>query len=103
MKAPSPTFQPLYLQIKGLLSRALEAGEWEPGAPIPAEVALGAAPPDRLQNGAIADVQGSGVGSDSGPANATPLVAGVVVTLTILLGGGGLLWWRNRDTAYWPA
>ena len=42
MKAPSPTFQPLYLQIKGLLSRALEAGEWEPGAPIPAEVALAA-------------------------------------------------------------
>ena len=42
MKAPSPTIQPLYLQIKGLLSRALEAGEWEPGAPIPAEVALAA-------------------------------------------------------------
>ena len=42
MKPPSPTFQPLYLQIKGLLERALEAGEWGPGAPIPAEVALAA-------------------------------------------------------------
>ena len=40
MKAPSPTFQPLYLQIKGLMERALEAGEWGPGAAIPAEVAL---------------------------------------------------------------
>jgi len=42
MKAPSPTFQPLYLQIKGLMERALEAGEWGPGAAIPAEVALAA-------------------------------------------------------------
>lgn len=69
---------------------------------FPAEVALGAASPDTLQNGAIADVQG-GVGSDSGPTSGTPLVAGIVVTLAILLGGGGLLRWRNRDTAYWPA
>ena len=42
MKSPSPTFQPLYLQIKGLMERALEAGEWGPGAAIPAEVALAA-------------------------------------------------------------
>jgi GntR family transcriptional regulator len=42
VKAPSPTFQPLYLQIKGLMERALEAGEWGPGAAIPAEVALAA-------------------------------------------------------------
>ena len=42
MKAPSPTFQPLYLQIKGLMERALEAGEWGPGAAIPAEVARAA-------------------------------------------------------------
>ena len=42
MKTPSPTFQPLYLQIKGLVERALEAGEWGPGAAIPAEVALAA-------------------------------------------------------------
>ena len=38
----SPTFQPLYVQIKALLERALEAGEWPPGAAIPAEVALAA-------------------------------------------------------------
>ena len=42
MKAPAPTFQPLYLQIKALMERALEAGEWGPGAAIPAEVALAA-------------------------------------------------------------
>ena len=42
MKTSSPTFQPLYLQIKGLVERALEAGEWGPGAAIPAEVALAA-------------------------------------------------------------
>lgn len=42
MKAPPPTFQPLYVQIKALMERALEAGEWAPGAAIPAEVALAA-------------------------------------------------------------
>lgn len=36
----SPTFQPLYVQIRVLIERALEAGEWAPGAAIPAEVAL---------------------------------------------------------------
>jgi len=39
---PSPTFQPLYVQTKALLERALEAGEWPPGTAIPAEVALAA-------------------------------------------------------------
>ena len=38
----APTFQPLYVQTKALLERALEAGEWPPGAAIPAEVALAA-------------------------------------------------------------
>lgn len=70
---------------------------------FPAEAALGATTPDGLQNGAVADEQAGGVGSDSGPGSAAPLIAGIVVTLTILLGGGGVLWWRNRDTAYWPA
>lgn len=69
---------------------------------FPAEAAMGATSPDVLQNGVIADGQG---GSDSGggPGSRMPLVAGIIVTLAILLGGGGLLWWRNRDTAYWPA
>ena len=42
MPSPSPTFQPLYVQTKALLERALEAGEWPPGTAIPAEVALAA-------------------------------------------------------------
>ena len=42
MPPPSPTFQPLYVQTKALLERALEAGEWPPGTAIPAEVALAA-------------------------------------------------------------
>ena len=33
----TPTFQPLYLQIKALLERSLDAGEWRPGAAIPSE------------------------------------------------------------------
>jgi GntR family transcriptional regulator len=37
-----PTFQPLYVQIKALIERALEAGEWAPGAAIPSEPALAA-------------------------------------------------------------
>ena len=36
----TPTFQPLYLQIKALLERSLDAGEWRPGAAIPSESVL---------------------------------------------------------------
>ena len=42
MRPQAPTFQPLYVQTKALLERALEAGEWAPGTAIPAEVALAA-------------------------------------------------------------
>jgi hypothetical protein len=37
------------------------------------------------------------------PRSHWPLVAGMVVSLAILFGGGGALWWRNRDSHYWPA
>ncbi len=40
MTQPSPTFQPLYVQIKGLLEKSLEAGEWRPAEPIPSELEL---------------------------------------------------------------
>lgn len=36
----SPTFSPLYQQIKGLITQSLEAGEWKPGEIIPSEVEL---------------------------------------------------------------
>jgi len=36
----TPTFQPLYLQIKALLEQSLDAGEWRPGTAIPSEGAL---------------------------------------------------------------
>ena len=39
MKATA-TFQPLYVQIRELLERALEAGEWPPGTMIPSEIEL---------------------------------------------------------------
>lgn len=38
--ALSPTFSPLYRQIKELMIRALIAGEWGPGAAIPSESEL---------------------------------------------------------------
>ncbi len=38
----SPTFSPLYQQIKGLITGALEAGEWKPGELIPSEIELAA-------------------------------------------------------------
>lgn len=38
--AVSPTFSPLYRQIKDLMVRALGAGEWAPGAAIPSESEL---------------------------------------------------------------
>ena len=37
MPERTPTFQPLYQQIKALLESSLDAGEWAPGAPIPSE------------------------------------------------------------------
>ena len=37
------------------------------------------------------------------PASHWPLVAGMCVSLVILLLGGAFVWWRNRDTRYWPA
>lgn len=36
----SPTFSPLYRQIKALLVQSLEAGEWGPGGVIPSEAEL---------------------------------------------------------------
>ncbi len=38
--AATPTFRPLYLQIKALLERSLETREWGPGAAIPSEIEL---------------------------------------------------------------
>ncbi len=38
----SPTFSPLYQQIKSLITQGLETGEWKPGEIIPSEVELAA-------------------------------------------------------------
>ena len=38
----TPSFHPLYLQIKTLLERSLEADEWRPGEAIPSEMELAA-------------------------------------------------------------
>ena len=40
MAHESPTFSPLYQQIKGLILQSLESGEWRPGEPIPSESEL---------------------------------------------------------------
>ncbi len=40
--ASSPTFSPLYQQIKALITQSLESGEWKPGEIIPSEVELAA-------------------------------------------------------------
>ena len=42
MRAPSPTFSPLYRQIKDFMIKSLEAGEWGPGDAIPSEAELAA-------------------------------------------------------------
>ena len=42
MNNPSPTFSPLYRQIKGLIMQSLESGEWRPGEAIPSEIELAA-------------------------------------------------------------
>jgi GntR family transcriptional regulator len=40
MVQESPTFSPLYRQIKSLILQALESGEWRPGQAIPSEQEL---------------------------------------------------------------
>jgi len=40
MAYESPTFSPLYRQIKSLMMQALESGEWRPGQAIPSEQEL---------------------------------------------------------------
>jgi GntR family transcriptional regulator len=37
---PSATFRPLYRQVRSMIERALEAGEWGPGQAIPSELEL---------------------------------------------------------------
>ena len=38
--AATPSFSPLYQQIKTLILQSLQAGEWKPGEPIPSEMDL---------------------------------------------------------------
>ena len=38
--AEPPAFQPLYRQIKSLITQSLVSGEWRPGDPIPSELEL---------------------------------------------------------------
>lgn len=40
MQSVNPTFSPLYQQIKGLLLKSLQDGEWKPGELIPSETEL---------------------------------------------------------------
>ena len=40
--AATPSFSPLYQQIKTLILQSLQAGEWKPGDPIPSEMDLAA-------------------------------------------------------------
>ncbi len=40
--AGTPAFSPLYRQIKGLILKSLQAGEWKPGEAIPSEMDLAA-------------------------------------------------------------
>ncbi|MBS0429857.1 MAG: GntR family transcriptional regulator [Proteobacteria bacterium] len=41
-EANTPSFSPLYQQIKALILQSLQAGEWKPGEPIPSEIELAA-------------------------------------------------------------
>ena len=41
-EAPAPAFSPLYQQIKSLVTRSLQSGEWRPGEAIPSELELAA-------------------------------------------------------------
>jgi hypothetical protein len=74
---------------------------------FPSEVALGAAAPDGSPqaSGVAPLVQGGQIGTDSSRSSHSrwSLIAGLIVTLAVLIFGGGFLWWRNRDSAFFPA
>ncbi|HZP11737.1 MAG TPA: GntR family transcriptional regulator [Nevskiaceae bacterium] len=40
MATAAPSFRPLYLQIRDVIEKSLEAGEWSPGESIPSEIEL---------------------------------------------------------------
>ena len=42
LEVVTPSFSPLYQQIKALILQSLKAGEWKPGEPIPSEMDLAA-------------------------------------------------------------
>lgn len=42
LEGAGPSFSPLYQQIKLLITRSLQAGEWRPGEAIPSEIELAA-------------------------------------------------------------
>jgi hypothetical protein len=71
--------------------------------PVIPPVAAGAAAPDASrpdgptpEGAAIADY-------GHGPRSQWPILAGMIVGLAFLALGGGVLWWRNRDSRYFPA
>ncbi len=70
---------------------------------FPAEAAMGAVSPDAAGPTGAAPAGQAGADSGGGSRSRWPLIAGLVVTLAILVFGGGFLWWRNRDSAYFPA
>ena len=71
----------------------------------PMETPAPAAPAGTPASTAPAEPPAGEAAPDFDPASHSraPLVAGLVVTLAILVFGGGFLWWRNRDSQYWPA
>lgn len=98
--------------------QAADAGA-APLSPSPEEVQLGL--PDQLALGEILPLpdtvfpDGAAPAGDRPPAGEAapafghtgrsrwPQIAGLVVTVAVLFFGGGFLWWRNRDSQYWPA
>ena len=73
---------------------------------FPSEVAMGAGSPavaGSSDAGQTSQAGHIGGGSGDGSSSRWPLIAGMFVTLAILFGGGGWRWWRNRESAYWPA
>ncbi|MCA1843348.1 MAG: hypothetical protein LC792_09205 [Actinobacteria bacterium] len=72
---------------------------------FPSEAGMGAATPDGTDPSVAPLVQGGQIGADSERSahSRWPLLAGLIVTLASLVFGGGFLWWRDRDSNYWPA
>ncbi|HMC81581.1 MAG TPA: hypothetical protein VKO35_13635, partial [Acidimicrobiia bacterium] len=98
-KAGSGDAAPAPAAAETALPEQLALGDILPYTPTTAA----AAPPDAPAPAGPAPAGEAVAEYGHAPHSQWPLVAGMFVTLAVLLVGGAMIWWRNRDIHYFPA